>query len=229
MAREEEAELKEKLKSAEDDLLSSLLPSAQDHDRGAIVEIRPGTGGDEASLFAADLSHLYRRYAEYQGWQCEVMEASTNDQGGFKLGSFAFSGPGAYVRLKHEGGTHRVQRVPRTEKEGRLHTSTATVVVTGAGEPMPAVLPPGGAACPPRCPRRPGVPCVGSPCTSAWSTEAPPPALPRGEPAVAAATCRVQTDITSSRRRGGGGERAACVDTLPAAPTYCHRGGDLVR
>jgi peptide chain release factor 1 len=129
MAREEEAELKEKLKSAEDDLLSSLLPSAQDHDRGAIVEIRPGTGGDEASLFAADLSHLYLRYAEYRGWQCEVMETSTNDQGGFKLGSFAFSGPGAYVRLKHEGGTHRVQRVPRTEKEGRLHTSTATVVV----------------------------------------------------------------------------------------------------
>ena len=107
LAREEEAVLKQKMQAAEEDLLASLLPSAQDHDRGAIVEIRPGTGGDEASLFAADLSHLYRCYADYHEWQCEVMEASTNDQGGFKLGSFAISGPGAYGRLKYEGGTHR--------------------------------------------------------------------------------------------------------------------------
>ena len=129
MAREEEAVLGGKLRAAEEDLLSSLLPSAQDQDRGAIVEVRPGTGGDEAALFASDLANLYRHYASFKQWDCEVMEASTNDTGGSKLISFAFSGPGAYGRLRHEGGTHRVQRVPKTEKEGRLHTSTATCVV----------------------------------------------------------------------------------------------------
>ncbi len=94
-----------------------------------IVEIRAGTGGDEAGLFAADLFRMYQRYAERQGWKLELISSSSTDVGGFKELIFELRGQGAYSRLKWESGVHRVQRVPATEAQGRIHTSTATVAV----------------------------------------------------------------------------------------------------
>ncbi len=106
-----------------------LLPSDPNDSKNVIVEIRQGTGGDEAALFAADLFRMYTRYAERRGWKIEVVSASENGVGGFKEIVFEVHGEGAYSQLKYEGGTHRVQRVPETEARGRIHTSTATVAV----------------------------------------------------------------------------------------------------
>jgi peptide chain release factor 1 len=106
-----------------------LLPRDPNDSKNVIVEIRQGTGGDEAALFAADLFRMYSRYAERRGWKIEVVSASENGVGGFKEIVFEVHGDGAYSQLKYEGGTHRVQRVPETEARGRIHTSTATVAV----------------------------------------------------------------------------------------------------
>src|SRR5262245_11266939 len=106
-----------------------LLPRDPNDSKNVIVEIRQGTGGDEAALFAADLFRMYTRYAERQGWNVEVMNSNENGPGGLKEIVFEIKGDGAYSRLKYEGGPHRVQRVPATEARGRLHTSTATVAV----------------------------------------------------------------------------------------------------
>jgi len=106
-----------------------LLPRDPNDSKNVIVEIRQGTGGDEAALFAADLFRMYSRYAERRGWKIEVVSASENGVGGFKEIVFEVHGEGAYSQLKYEGGTHRVQRVPETEARGRIHTSTATVAV----------------------------------------------------------------------------------------------------
>jgi peptide chain release factor 1 len=106
-----------------------LLPRDPNDSKNVIVEIRQGTGGDEAALFAADLFRMYSRYAERRGWKVEVVSASENGVGGFKEIVFEVHGEGAYSQLKYEGGTHRVQRVPETEARGRIHTSTATVAV----------------------------------------------------------------------------------------------------
>jgi peptide chain release factor 1 len=95
----------------------------------AIIEVRPGTGGDEAGLFAADLVRMYTRFAERRGWRVEVLEQTSSDLGGIKSMSLGITGPGAFALLQHEAGVHRVQRVPETEKAGRIHTSAATVVV----------------------------------------------------------------------------------------------------
>jgi peptide chain release factor 1 len=97
--------------------------------RGAVVEIRPGTGGEEASLFAADLFRMYVRYVERKGWKLEVLDHTATELGGLKNASFAVEGADVYKHLRHEGGTHRVQRVPKTEAGGRIHTSAATVAV----------------------------------------------------------------------------------------------------
>ena len=95
----------------------------------ALIEIRPGTGGDEAALFAADLSRMYTHFAERRGWKTEMLEQATSDLGGLKSQTLAITGEGAYTLLQHEGGVHRVQRIPETEKSGRIHTSAATVAV----------------------------------------------------------------------------------------------------
>ena len=112
----------------------SLLPRDTTEDRDAIVEIRAGTGGDEAALFAADLLGMYQRYAESRGWRLEILDASPNDIGGFKEVTARISGEEVFRYLKYESGVHRVQRVPATETQGRIHTSTATVAVLPEAE-----------------------------------------------------------------------------------------------
>ncbi len=113
----------------EDDLKLLLLPKDPNDDKNVIVEIRAGAGGDEAGLFAAELMRLYMRYAERQRWKVETMSTSDNGIGGVKEVIFMINGKGAYSRLKFESGIHRVQRVPATESQGRVHTSTSTVAV----------------------------------------------------------------------------------------------------
>jgi peptide chain release factor 1 len=111
-----------------------LLPKDAADEKNAILEVRAGTGGDEASLFAAELFRMYQRYADLQGWRFEVMSISDNELGGYKEASALISGPGVFSRLKFESGVHRVQRVPTTEAGGRIHTSAATVAVLPEAE-----------------------------------------------------------------------------------------------
>ncbi len=129
LAREEAADLQEQIAALEKDLKRLLLPRDPNDDRSVIVEIRAGTGGDEAALFAADLFRMYTRYVESRGWKVDLLNTHVNDLGGFKEVIFEVQGKGAYSRLKYESGVHRVQRVPVTESSGRIHTSTATVAV----------------------------------------------------------------------------------------------------
>ena len=129
MAREEIEELKATLPDAERALALALLPRDAADERAAMLEIRAGTGGDEASLFAGDLFRMYQRYAEGQGWRVEMISASTSDAGGFKEVVASVEGKGVFAKLKFESGVHRVQRVPVTESGGRIHTSAATVAV----------------------------------------------------------------------------------------------------
>jgi len=127
-----QAEYEEASTAAEElhqQLLLELVPEDPYDRKNAIVEIRAGTGGDEAALFVGDLFDMYRRFAELHGWQTEVLEQSPAEMGGFKEIIFEVKGTGAYGVLKHESGVHRVQRVPQTESQGRIHTSAATVVV----------------------------------------------------------------------------------------------------
>jgi peptide chain release factor 1 len=129
MAQDELAQLAVRRAELERQIKLLLLPRDPNDSKNVIVEIRQGTGGDEAALFAADLYRMYTRYAERQGWKIEVANATPNGPGGYKEIVFDLNGEGAYSRLKYEGGTHRVQRVPETEARGRIHTSTATVAV----------------------------------------------------------------------------------------------------
>ncbi len=129
LAAQELPELEAELPVAEKVLWLSLLPPDPDDMRNAVVEIRAGTGGDEAAIFAGDLYRMYARYAEVRGWKIGVVDANTGDMGGYKEIIFTVEGEQAYGRLRHESGTHRVQRVPRTEAQGRIHTSAATVAV----------------------------------------------------------------------------------------------------
>lgn len=132
-----EAELKE-LETRQDELEHELkillLPKDPNDDKNVIVEIRAGTGGDEAALFAGNLFKMYTRYAEKQGWRTEILSASYTDIGGFKEIAFIIEGQGAFSKLKFESGVHRVQRVPDTESSGRIHTSAATVAVLPEAE-----------------------------------------------------------------------------------------------
>jgi len=129
LAREEEAELEGRIETLTQEARTLLLPKDPNDDRNVIVEIRGGTGGEEAALFAADLLRMYTRYAENRGWRTEILSATETGIGGYKEVIFQVTGQGAYSRLKFEGGVHRVQRVPATEASGRIHTSTATVAV----------------------------------------------------------------------------------------------------
>lgn len=134
LAGEELVALKSALPQAERALALQLLPRDVADTRSAILEIRAGTGGDEAALFAGDLARMYQRYAETRGWRTEIMNASAADMGGFKEVVIAVSGDGVFARLKFESGVHRVQRVPVTEASGRIHTSAATVAVLPEAE-----------------------------------------------------------------------------------------------
>jgi peptide chain release factor 1 len=129
MAREEAERLASDADRLESELKLMLVPTDPNDDRNVIVEVRAGAGGDEASLFAADLYRMYARYAERRRWKVDVMSTSDNESGGFKEIIAEVRGEGAYSRLKFESGVHRVQRVPTTEAQGRIHTSTATVSV----------------------------------------------------------------------------------------------------
>ena len=131
LAREEISELEPKIESFTHDLTLLLLPKDPNDDKSVIVEIRAGTGGDEATLFAADLFRMYVRFCERQRWKIEVIDSSTNTAGigGYKEIVFRIDSQGAYSKMKYESGVHRVQRVPVTEASGRIHTSAATVAV----------------------------------------------------------------------------------------------------
>ncbi len=129
MAHAELEDLEKRLPPAEQRLRLELVPKDPEDAKDAIVEIRAGTGGDEAALFAGDLYRLYTRFAERKGWRVEVLETSHGAQGGFKEIIFSLSGKSAFGTMKYESGVHRVQRVPETESSGRIHTSAATVAV----------------------------------------------------------------------------------------------------
>ena len=134
MAAAELPELEKRLKELEQQIQISLLPPEPGEDRDAIVEIRAGTGGAEAALFAADLFRMYSRYAETIGLKIEMMESSPSELGGFREVIFRASGDAVFRKLRYESGVHRVQRVPATEAQGRIHTSTATVAVLPEAE-----------------------------------------------------------------------------------------------
>jgi peptide chain release factor 1 len=134
MALEEIEEIRRRLPEAERALAVKLLPRDAADQRAAMLEIRAGTGGDEAALFAGDLFRMYQRYAENQGWRVEIISASPSDVGGFKEVIASASGQGVFAKLKFESGVHRVQRVPATESGGRIHTSAATVAVLPEAE-----------------------------------------------------------------------------------------------
>jgi peptide chain release factor 1 len=141
MAQEEIARLEAGLEAREEELKRMLLPSDPRDRRNVIVEIRAGTGGDEATIFAADLYRMYTRYAEAQGWKTEVLSQNDTGVGGFKEITFRVEGRGAFSRMKYESGVHRVQRVPQTESQGRIHTSTATVAVLAEADEVEIKIP----------------------------------------------------------------------------------------
>ena len=129
MAIEEKAEIKAKLPDVEREMQLMLLPKDRDDDGSAIIEVRAGTGGDEAALFAGDLWRQYQRYASGRGWQVELVSATEGEMGGYKEVVAQLNGSGVFGRMKFESGVHRVQRVPATEAQGRIQTSAATVAI----------------------------------------------------------------------------------------------------
>lgn len=129
MAEEEFKEAKNKIETLEEDLYRLLLPKDPNDERNVFLEIRAGTGGDEAAIFAGDLYRMYTRFAEKQGWQVELISESFGEHGGYKEVVVRIIGHGVYSRLKFESGAHRVQRVPLTESQGRIHTSACTVAI----------------------------------------------------------------------------------------------------
>ncbi len=141
-AREEAGRLKEEAAALEAELKLLIVPPDPEDQRNAIVEIRAGTGGDEAALFAADLYEMYRRHADEQGWVLEPLSVSESDLGGFKEVVFGLAGREVFGRMKFESGVHRVQRVPATEAQGRIHTSAATVAVLPEAEEVDITIHP---------------------------------------------------------------------------------------
>lgn len=129
MAQLENKELKPELEALEEQIKFKLIPKDPDDSKNVIVEVRAGTGGDEAAIFAGDLYDMYRRYADSMGWKQSVMSLSNSEKGGFKEIVFSLEGDEVYGKMKYESGVHRVQRVPDTETQGRVHTSAATVAV----------------------------------------------------------------------------------------------------
>ncbi len=140
MAEQERADLRAQLTTLDHDLKIQLLPRDAADASSAIVEIRAGTGGDEAALFAGDLVGMYQRYCGLQGWKAEILSLSESDLGGFKEAVLEVQGRGVFAKLKFESGVHRVQRVPATETQGRIHTSAATVAVLPEAEDVDIVI-----------------------------------------------------------------------------------------
>ena len=143
MAELELSELEEKKPHLEEKLHLELIPKDPNDNKNVIVEVRGAAGGDEGNIFAGDLYRMYVKYAESQGWKVEVMETQESEAGGFSLVSFMVKGEGVYSKLKFESGAHRVQRVPKTETQGRVHTSTATVLVMPEAEEVDVEINPG--------------------------------------------------------------------------------------
>ncbi|MEE8309132.1 MAG: peptide chain release factor 1, partial [Hyphomicrobium sp.] len=143
LARAELNDLAPRIEDLEHQLKLQLLPKDAADERSVIVEVRAGTGGDEAALFAGDLYRMYVRYAELKGWKTEIISSSENDLGGFREIIASISGNGVFARLKFESGVHRVQRVPETETGGRIHTSAATVAVLPEAEDVDIDIRPG--------------------------------------------------------------------------------------
>jgi len=135
-AEEERAAAQDRLETLDNALQAMLLPRDPNDERSVFLEIRAGTGGEESALFASDLFRMYSRFAERQGWKVEIVSASPSDLGGYKEVIARIAGSGAYGRLKFESGGHRVQRVPATEAQGRIHTSAATVAVLPEADPV---------------------------------------------------------------------------------------------
>ena len=143
VAELELSELEDKKPQLEEKLHLELIPKDPNDNKNVIVEVRGAAGGDEGNIFAGDLYRMYVKYAESQGWKIEIMEAQESDAGGYSLISFMVKGEGVYSKLKFESGSHRVQRVPKTETQGRVHTSTATVLVMPEAEEVDFELNPG--------------------------------------------------------------------------------------
>ncbi|MDQ5846662.1 MAG: peptide chain release factor 1 [Acidobacteriota bacterium] len=142
MAGQEVETLQQKLEAIETELKILLVPSDPNDEKNVILEIRAGTGGDEATLFAADMLRMYARYAERQGWKFEVLDASESGIGGMKEAVVLIEGEKVYSKMKHESGVHRVQRVPQTEASGRIHTSAITVAVLPEAEEVDVKIDP---------------------------------------------------------------------------------------
>lgn len=134
MALEEAAAAKKRMPVLEQEMKTFLIPKDPDDSKSVILEVRAGAGGEEASLFAAELLRMYLRYSEEQGWKTEIMDQSSGDGGGIKEASCRIEGRGVYGKLKYESGVHRVQRIPSTETKGRVHTSTVTVAILPEAE-----------------------------------------------------------------------------------------------
>ncbi len=142
LAQEDSSQIQTELDELEDELKQLLVPKDPNDDKDVILEIRAGTGGDEAALFAADLFRMYTKYAELMGWKADVLSSHPTGIGGFKEVIFSLSGNRAYSRLKFESGVHRVQRVPTTESQGRIHTSAVTVAVFPEAEEVEVEIEP---------------------------------------------------------------------------------------
>lgn len=142
MAQQEYSETKQRLEQLEEEIRLLLLPKDENDEKNVIVEIRGGAGGEEAALFAHSLYRMYNMYAEARGWKTELLGANVTELGGMKEVSFSIDGAGAYSRMKFESGVHRVQRVPETEAQGRVHTSTVTVAVMPEAEEVELELDP---------------------------------------------------------------------------------------
>lgn len=134
MAKAENEELKPQLEKLEEDIKFKLIPKDPDDSKNVIVELRAGAGGDEAAIFAGDLFDMYRRYADKKGWKLNLLSLSESEHGGYKELNFELEGDDVYAKMKYESGVHRVQRVPETETQGRVHTSAATVAVLPEAE-----------------------------------------------------------------------------------------------
>ena len=140
LVKEEISELEDSIEKEEQDLKILLLPKDPNDEKNVFMEVRAGTGGDEAGLFAEDLLRMYRMFADKQKWKTEIMSISEQGVGGIKEVVFLVKGKGAYSKLKYESGVHRVQRVPATESSGRIHTSAATVAVLPEVEDVDVVV-----------------------------------------------------------------------------------------
>ncbi|MFT8590798.1 MAG: peptide chain release factor 1 [Acetobacter orientalis] len=140
LAEGELADIRERLPELSQNVRLAMLPRDAADERSAILEIRPAAGGDEAALFAAELFDLYRRYADLRGWRFSIMDYSDSELGGLREGIAEITGKGVFARLKYESGVHRVQRVPATESQGRIHTSTVTVAVLPEAEEVDVTI-----------------------------------------------------------------------------------------